>query len=131
MIGFLRRLFGRQPTAKPPLRLGPWGKGWKVLVFRYTDGDREELHVLAPVDGYSFDWEVLRPHVRGEPWPPLRHELGRKTAVLGWQGHHTFLDAGDGEPMRMNFSDLIPGRFGAGAGSSRCAMLEDVRDAVF
>ena len=54
--------YGRMPSAR-------WGCGWRVLVFRYLDAPRDELHVLALVSGDEFDWEVLRVFVRGEPWP--------------------------------------------------------------
>lgn len=45
--------YGRMPN-------GGWGCGWRVLVFRYLNSPRDELHVLAPVSGDDFDWEVLK-----------------------------------------------------------------------
>ena len=107
-----------------PMPPGGWGKGWRVLIFRYRDGLREELHVLAPVDGDDFDWETLRLHVRGKPWPEHKHESGKQTGIMAWVGHHTYVITSDGE-QRLGMSKLVPGEFGGGL--DRSFMLEDVR----
>lgn len=120
-----RRLIRRLRYRRMPK--GGWGKGWRVLVFRYGDGMREELHVLAPVDGGDFDWETLRLHVRGKPWPEHRREPGKKTGVTGWAGHHTYVVTSDAEPQRLAMGKLVPGEFGGG--TDRGFVLIDVRDA--
>lgn len=106
---------------------GGWGRGWRVLVFRYSHAPREELHVLAPVDGDSFDWETLRIHVRGEPWPDYRHVPGKKTGVLGWAGHHTYVATPEFGNQRMGLGRLVPGEFKGGTDVG--FVLIDVRDA--
>ena len=117
----LRRLPYRRMPA------GGWGRGWRVLVFRYAHAPREELHVLAPVDGEQFDWETLRRHVRGKPWPEYRHEPGRKTGVMGWVSHHTFVITPEYGNQRLGLGRLVPGEFGGG--TSVGFTLIDVRDA--
>ncbi|TFI56396.1 hypothetical protein E2493_20385 [Sphingomonas parva] len=112
--------YGRVPS-------GGWGEGWRVLVFRYRDGAREELHVLAPVKGDDFDWERLRIHVRGAPWPAYEHEAGKRTGVMAWAGHHTFVVAGDDPPQRLSMGKLVPGEFGGGV--DRGLLLVAVREA--
>jgi hypothetical protein len=106
---------------------GGWGRGWRVLVFRYSHAPREELHVLAPVDGDSFDWETLRLHVRGKPWPDHRHAPGRKTGELGWAGHHTYVATAEFGNQRMGLGRLVPGEFMGGTDVG--FVLIDVRDA--
>lgn len=104
----IRRLrYGAVPT-------GGWGKGWRVLVFRYRDGTRRQLHVLAPVDGEELDWETLRLHVRGEPWPAWTPEAGRATGVLGWAGHHLYVTTEQYGNQRMQMGKLIPGELKGG-----------------
>lgn len=107
--------------------VGGWGKGWRVLVFRFGDGAREELHVLAPVDGDDFDWETLRAHVRGKPWPDHVHEPGKQIGTMDWAGHHTYVITSDGREQRLSMRKLVPGEFGGGY--DRPFMLKDVRDA--
>ena len=94
-----------------------WGDGWRVLVFRYRNvGEKrsQELHVLAPVKGDSFDWDTLRLHVRGEPWPDIRHELGRVTGVMVWHGHHIGVTTDEFGAQRIPMDRLIPGEFRGG-----------------
>jgi hypothetical protein len=106
---------------------GGWGRGWRVLVFRYSHAPRDELHVLAPVNGEEFDWETLRLHVRGEPWPQYRHEPGKKTGVMGWIGHHTLVTTPEFGNQRMGLGRLVPGEFRGGTDVG--FTLIDVRDA--
>ena len=117
----MRRLLYRSMPA------GGWGRGWRVLVFRYSHPPREELHVLAPVDGDSFDWETLRLHVRGKPWPDHRHAPGKKTGVRGWAGHHTYVATAELGNQRMGLGRLVPGEFQGGTDVG--FVLIDVRDA--
>jgi hypothetical protein len=113
--------YGRMPSAG-------WGCGWRVLVFRYLDPPRDELHVLAPVSGDEFDWELLRVFVRGEPWPAYEQEPGKLVGVMGWAGHHTFVtDLTDGRPQRLSMGKLVLGEFGGGA--DRSLRLIAVREA--
>lgn len=107
---------------------GGWGKGWRVLVFRYAHKPRRQLHVLAPVDGDEIDWEVLRLHVRGEPWPRHTHEAGQQTGVMGWAGHHTYVVTEEFGAQRLAIGKLVPGEFGGGVDVG--FVLIDVRDAA-
>lgn len=103
----IRRLrYGAMPR-------GGWGRGWQVLVFRYR-GTRRQLHVLAPVDGEELDWETLRRHVRGEPWPAWSTEPGRDIGVLGWVGHHLYVATEAHGNQRMQTGKLIPGELKGG-----------------
>lgn len=121
--GLARSLrYGRVPA-------GGWGHGWRVLIFRYGDDPREELHVLAPVSGYEFDWETLRIHVRGEPWPEYRHEPGKKTGVMDWAGHHLYVTPEGDRPQRVSMDKLVPGAFRGGV--DRTLLLIAVRNAGF
>ena len=101
------------------MRYGPvppdgWGEGWRVLVFRYGPKPFRDLHVLAPVKGLEFDWDVLREHVRGKPWPAYDHEAGAVTGVMGWAGHHIYVIAEPDEAQRVPMDKLIPGAFKGG-----------------
>lgn len=125
--GRLRRLFRLIRRRRMPP--GGWGKGWRVLVFRYSHDARRQLHVLAPVDGDGFDWEVLRLHVRGEPWPPHTHEAGHQTGVMDWAGHHTYVVTDEFGAQRLSMGKLVPGEFGGGVDVG--FTLIDVRDARF
>lgn len=117
----IRRLrYGAMPT-------GGWGKGWRVLVFRYGDGTRREFQVLAPVDGEELDWETLRRHVRGEPWPEWAPKPGQPTGVLGWAGHHLYVTIDPYGNQRMQMGRLIPGELKGGVDVG--FVLIDVRDA--
>lgn len=106
---------------------GGWGRGWRVLVFRYRDGIRRELHVLAPVVGAELDWETLRRHVRGEPWPHWTPEAGRAIGVLGWAGHHLYVATEQYGNQRMQMGKLIPGELKGGVDVG--FILIGVRDA--
>ncbi|MEJ6789362.1 hypothetical protein BrevBR_07395 [Brevundimonas sp. BR2-1] len=121
----LRRLVHRIRYRRMPP--GGWGRGWRVLVFRYGHQPRRQLHVLAPVDGDQFDWEVLRLHVRGAPWPPHTHEAGQQTGVMGWAGHHTYVVTDEFGPQRLSMGRLVPGEFGGGVDVG--FVLIDVREA--
>lgn len=126
-VGGLRRLFRLIRYRRMPR--GGWGRGWRVLVFCYAHDARRQLHVLAPVDGDEFDWDVLRRHVRGEPWPPFRHQSGHQTGVMGWAGHHTCVVTDEYGPQRLSMGKLVPGEFGGGVDVG--FILVDVRDAGF
>ena len=121
----IRRLIRRFRYRRMPA--GGWGRGWRVLVFRYVGGAREELHVLAPVDGEGFDWETLRVHVQAKSWPEHAHEPGKAVGVMDWAGHHTYIVHPDGRPQRLGMGKLVPGEFGGG--TDRGFVLVDVRDA--
>jgi hypothetical protein len=110
-----------------PMPPGGWGKGWRVLVFRYAHQPRRQLHVLAPVDGDQFDWEVLRLHVRGAPWPAHAQEAGQLTGVMGWAGHHTCVVTDEYGPQRLSTGRLVPGEFRGGVDVG--LVLIDVREA--
>lgn len=97
-----------------PVSPGGWGRGWRVLVFRLGWPHGGELHVLAPIDGLTFDWERLRPHVRGEPWPDYAHQPGCRTGVMGWAGHHVYLVTDGFAPQRIPMGELVPGEFHGG-----------------
>lgn len=122
----LRRLVHR--IRYRPMPPGGWGTGWRVLVFRYAHKPRRQLHVLAPVDGDAFDWEVLRLHVRGAPWPQHTHEAGQQTGVMGWAGHHTCVITDEFGPQRVSMGRLIPGEFRGGVDVG--FVLIDVREAT-
>ena len=112
------------------LRYGPvppegWGEGWRVLVFRYGEKPSRTLHVLAPVKGFEFDWDVLREHVRGKPWPAYNHQAGVLTGVMGWAGHHIFVNAEGDENERVPMDKLIPGAFKGGV--TKTILLTDVQ----
>jgi hypothetical protein len=107
---------------------GGWGKGWRVLVFRYAHEPTRQIHVLAPIDGEQFDWDALRQHVRGEPWPEHVHEPGRETGVMGWAGHHIYVVTEEFGPQRIPMRRLAPGEFRGGV--DVCLVLVDVRDAA-
>jgi|GEM_PF-6800492 len=102
-----------------------WGKGWRVLVFRRR-GSKPELHVLAPVDGQAFDWDLLRRHVRGEPWPDYARAEGVRTGVMSWAGHHIGVILEDCGFQRIPMEPLIPGLFRGGVDVA--LTLVDVRD---
>lgn len=107
---------------------GGWGKGWRVLVFRYCRPlAKRQLHVLAPVDGDEFDWEVLRRHVHGEPWPDHSHDPGHQTGVMAWAGHHTAVVTEEFGQQRLSMGKLVPGVFGGGVDVR--FILIDVRNA--
>lgn len=97
-------------------------------MFRYNDGDRERLEVLAPVDGDTFDWDLLRAHVRAGEWPAFEPTAGAKTAVMDWRSNHQLLQTADGLTMRLSAEPLAPGAFG-GSGKDRSVTLLGVRDA--
>src|SRR5690349_9891701 len=85
-----------------------WGRGWRVLVFRYADGSREELHVLAPVEGHEFDWETMRPYTRAlVPWPEHDHEPNKRIGSMGWAGHHTYVITDRDPPQRLSMGPLV------------------------
>ena len=107
---------------------GGWGKGWRVLVFRLSTSGRPELHVLAPVDGDTFDWKTLRAHVRGQPWPDHQHEAGKQIGAMAWEGHHTYVVIDGFGPQRLSMGTLVPGEFGGGVNVG--FILVDVRDAA-
>lgn len=125
-IGRWRRLGRRLRYRRMPR--GGWGRGWRVLVFRYAHEPRRQLHVLAPVDGEEFDWDVLRHHVRDEPWPRYTHEAGQQTGVMGWAGHHTCVVTEEFGAQRLSTGKLVPGEFGGGVDVG--FVLIDVRDAA-
>jgi len=122
----LRRLIHRMRFK--PMPPGGWGKGWRVLVFRYWNDPGRQLHVLAPVDGDAFDWELLRLHVGGQPWPGYTHEAGRQTGVMGWAGHHTCVVTEEYGPQRVSMGKLVPGEFKGGVDVG--FVLIDVREAT-
>ena len=88
-VGGVRRMIRRLKYRRMPA--DGWGKGWRILVFRLSTPGRPELHVLAPVDGDTFNWKTLRVHVRGEPWPDCTYEAGKQVGVMAWEGHHTYV----------------------------------------
>ena len=106
-----------------------WGQGWRVLVFRYRPHSNRQLHVLAPVNGDEFDWEVLRRHLAGEPWPEYGHEPGHQTGVMSGAGHHTAVVTKEFGPQRLSIGKLVPGEFGGGVDVR--FVLIDVRPAEF
>ena len=122
----LRRLVHR--IRYRPMPPGGWGKGWRVLVFRYGHEPRRQVHVLAPVDGDEFDWDLLRLHVRGAPWPEYAHEADRQTGVMGWAGHHTYVVTEEIGAQRVSMGKLVPGEFRGGVDVS--FVLIDVREAA-
>lgn len=120
-----RRLGRRIRYRRMPI--GGWGRGWRLLVFRYAHDRRRCVHVLAPVHADQFDWEVLRPYVRGLPWPRHTPEPGQETGVIGWAGHHTYLVTVEFGAQRLSMGRLVPGEFGGGVDVG--FLLVDVRDA--
>lgn len=108
---------------------GGWGTGWRVLVFRYDDGGpkTQQLHVLAPVRGEEFDWEVLRLHVRGKPWPSFVHQSGHLRGVLKCAGNHIGVTTDEHGTQRIPMARLMPGEFRGGVDVN--LVLLDVRDA--
>ena len=125
----VRRISGAWSRMLRRLRYGPvpaegWGHCWCVLVFR-INRSRDELHVLAPVKGHEFDWDTLRDHVRGRPWPAYAHEPGKRVGFMGWAGHHLFVEMEGYSPQRVMMSKLVPGEFGGGTSCS--LMLAEVR----
>jgi hypothetical protein len=120
-----RRLGRRIRYRRMPV--GGWGRGWRLLVFRYGHDPRRRVHVLAPVHADQFDWKVLRPYVRGLPWPRHTPEPGQEAGVIGWAGHHTYLVTDEFGAQRMSMGRLIPGEFGGGVDVG--FVLVDVRDA--
>lgn len=122
--GRLARLMRALRYRRPP-RHG-WGKGWRVLVFRQRPADRE-LHVLAPVDGLEFDFELLRSQVRGEIRPDHAHQPGVRTARMGWAGHHIFVVNDEIGVQRIPMDRLIPGEFRGGVLDVGLTLV-DVRD---
>jgi hypothetical protein len=125
-VGGVRRMIRRLRYRRMPM--GGWGEGWRVLVFRLSTPGRPELHVLAPVKGDTLDWETLRIHIRGEPWPDHTHEAGTQVGVMAWQGHHTYVVIDDFGPQRLSMGKLVPGEFGGGVDVG--LVLVDVRDAA-
>lgn len=121
----LRRFLNRFRYRRMPR--GGWGKGWRVLVFRQAHEPRRQVHVLAPVDGEAFDWDLLRLHVRGQPWPQYAHEAGQQTGVMGWAGHHIYVVTEEFGPQRIPMDKLVPGEFRGGVDVG--LILIDVRDA--
>ena len=111
----VRRIrYGAVPTAG-------WGHGWRILVFRYNRQAGNELHVLAPVKGLTFDWETMRPYTREiVPWPAYDHQEGVRVGTLGWAGHHTFAVIDGYGPQRLSMGSLIPGEF---EGGTECSLL--------
>jgi hypothetical protein len=77
------------------------------------------------VKGFEFDWDVLREHVRGKPWPAYNHEAGVLTGVMGWAGHHIFVSTEGDENERVPMDKLIPGAFRGGV--TKTVLLTDVR----
>lgn len=96
---------------RPPK--GGWGEGWRVLVFRQSPSGRR-LHVLAPVKGLEFDWDLLKRHVRGEAQPDHVHQEGVSTANMAWAGHHIYVVNDEIGAQRIPMDKLIPGLFRGG-----------------
>ena len=109
--GRLRRLLRRLRYKQPPK--GGWGHGWRVLVFKQLPGG-QELHVLAPVSGLEFDFDLLKRHVRGEASPGLAHRDGVRTAAMAWAGHHIGVVNDEIGFQRIPMDKLIPGEFHGG-----------------
>ncbi len=120
----LARLMRRLRYRRPPGR--GWGKGWRVLVFRQS-GAKQDIHVLAPVDGLTFDFELLRAQVRGEVRPDHVHQRGVRTAEMGWAGHHIYVANGEIGVQRIPMDRLIPGEFRGGVMDVGLTLI-DVRD---
>ena len=72
------------------------------------------MHVLAPVNGFEFDWEILRAHVQGRPWPDYAHDPGVLIGVMGGGGHHLSVTMDGYPPQRVMTSELVPGVFRGG-----------------
>ncbi|MBU4135572.1 MAG: hypothetical protein KJ690_04055 [Alphaproteobacteria bacterium] len=117
---WLRRLRYRQPP-----RTG-WGQGWRVLVFRQVPAGNE-LHVMAPVSGLEFDFELLRGQVRGEVRPEHAHRDGVRTADMAWGGHHIYVVNDEIGAQRIPMGKLIPGEFRGGVLNVGLILI-DVRD---
>ncbi|NBW21335.1 MAG: hypothetical protein EBR82_76595 [Caulobacteraceae bacterium] len=98
-------------------------------MFRYGNrGERpRELHVLAPVSGDAFDWERLKPLVRGEIRPVFAHEAGALTGEMRWAGHHIGVTTEAFGTQRLPMDPLIPGDFRGGVDVG--LVLLDVRAA--
>jgi hypothetical protein len=121
-LGRLMRWFRYR---RPPK--GGWGHDWRVLVFRVSPSGRE-LHVLAPVKGLEFDWELLRLHVRGQARPDHVHRQGVDTAEMAWAGHHIYVVNDELGAQRIPMNKLIPGEFRGGVLDVGLTLI-DVRDA--
>ncbi|MDZ4363093.1 hypothetical protein [Brevundimonas sp.] len=106
------RLLARRVHA---LLARPAATEWRILVLRHRD-TRPDLYVLAPVRGDEFDWDTLRHHVAGRPWPRYTRAIDAETAVLDWIGHHTFITTIDGISDRLSMDRLVPGKLGTGTG---------------
>ena len=120
----LRRMARRLRYRRPPKE--GWGEGWRVLVFRQSTSPRR-LHVLAPVKGLEFDWDLLKLLVRGEVLPDHIHESGVSTANMAWGGHHIYVVNDEIGAQRIPMDRLVPGDFRGGAGMD--LVLLDVRAA--
>jgi len=103
-----------------------WGEGWRVLIFRQTPSGRE-LHVLAPVKGVEFDWDLLRLQVRGEARPGHVHQTGVQTADMAWEGHHIYVVNDELGAQRIPMGKLAPGEFRGGVLGVGLILI-DVRD---
>lgn len=112
-----------------PVPLGGWGEGWRVLVFRYDrrGEPRRQLHVLAPVRGDEFDWDLLKRLVRGEIRPRVQHEAGHLTGEMRWAGAHIGVTTEVFGTQRVPMNKLVPGEFRGGVDVS--LVLLDVREA--
>lgn len=120
VVRLLRRLRYKQPPK------AGWGQGWRVLVFRQVPAGHE-LHVLAPVSGLEFDFELLRRQVRGEVRPEHVHRAGVRTAHMAWASHHIYVVNDEIGSQRIPMDKLIPGEFRGGVLDIGLTLI-DVRD---
>lgn len=95
-----------------------------MLIFRQSTSPRR-LHVLAPVKGLEFDWDLLKLFVRGEVLPDHSHECGVSTANMAWGGHHIYVVNDEIGAQRIPMDKLVPGKFRGGVGMD--LVLLDVR----
>lgn len=125
-LGKLRRLERRVRYRSMPK--GGWGQGWRKLIFRYQTSDRRELHVLAPVNGDDFDYDLWNAQVRDDDWPDLTTTGDYDVGVLLGAGHHAYITVPGRAPQRLGMGKLVPGEFGGGTDIS--FVLIDVRSAT-